>query len=52
MTITLDDVRQILGVSVEGECFNSEEVGIEMASKLLGVSEVNLNEETKDTFKE
>ena len=50
MVITVDNVRQILGVSVEGDCFTSKEGGIEMASKLLGVDEGDVNEETKDTY--
>ena len=55
MTITLDDVRQILGVLVEGDYFIFDErskeiqphVTIKMALKLLGVSEVEVNEEPK-----
>ena len=58
MTITLDDVRQILGVPVEGECFNSSEgakeiqphVAVKMASQLLGVSEDDVIEETQDMY--
>ncbi|KAM7479421.1 hypothetical protein LguiA_027634 [Lonicera macranthoides] len=58
MTITLDDVRQILGVPVEGDCLTSPEgakeiqpkVAIDMASKLLGMTEAEVVEETKDTY--
>ncbi|KAM7465188.1 hypothetical protein LguiB_012750 [Lonicera macranthoides] len=58
MTITLDDVKQILGVPIEGECFNSDEGGKEieadvartLASKYLGVSLADVKKETGDTY--
>ncbi|KAM7531213.1 hypothetical protein LguiB_034623 [Lonicera macranthoides] len=58
MTITLDDVRQILGIPIEGDCFNSNEgakeidpkTAVTMASELLGVTEDEVREETQDMY--
>lgn len=55
MKISLDNVRSILGVPVEGSCFNAEEGGktikpktaIALATTSLGVTEEVVSKEYK-----
>lgn len=58
ITITLDDVRKILGVPVKGDYLTSIEgakeiqpmVGRDLAMELLGRTEAEVVEEMKDTY--